>query len=138
MTKTVLLSDLSLRIKPVTVLLCSTFFALLTGLAWADDIGDSSFLPVWQMMNREQKEQFVAGYIQGMKDAAKMTEVLSAFVKDNPASAGDSLQRLKGIYLNLGDARSDSLTHEIDTFYASPKNKEAPLSRAITGARNKL
>jgi ABC-type cobalamin transport system ATPase subunit len=106
--------------------------------AKAQGIEDSSFLPVWQLLNREQKQQFLAGYLQAMKDASKMTDVLGTFVKDNPSSAGESLQRLKGIYLNLAQASPDFLTSEIDAFFADPKNKEAPLSRAVTAARNKL
>ena len=120
-----------------SILLITTLVCI-PSIGVSEGIEDSSFLPVWQLLNREQKQQFLAGYLQGMKDAAKMTDVLGGFVKDNPASATESLQRLKGIYLNLSQVTPDSLASEIDIFFADPKNREAPLSRAVTGARNKL
>ena len=67
-----------------------------------------------------------------------MTGVLRDFVKENPTAAQESLERIRGIYEDMGAGKPDSMAREIDAFYKDPRNREAPLSRAISAARNKL
>jgi len=93
---------------------------------------EEPFNPVWQLMNRKEKQQFIAGYLFGMKDAATMTNYLRDFVRDNPQSAEESLERLRALYSGLSEGKPDSVVAGIDAFYKDGKNREAPLSRAIT------
>ena len=111
---------------------CSAFPAA------ALDPEEPPFQPVWDLLNKQEKQQFISGYLFGMKDAATMTGVLREFVKENPTSAQESLERIRGIYQDMGAGKPDSIAREIDFFYKDPRNREAPLSRAITAARNRL
>ena len=108
----------------------------LPGIARTEDLSEPPFAPVWQLLNNEQKQQFIAGYLLGMKDAATMTGVLRDFVQSNPTSAQESLERLRGIYDDLSQGKPDTVSAAIDRFFKDPANKEAPLSRAITAARS--
>jgi hypothetical protein len=114
----------------VFILLC------LPRSASSEDLSEPPFAPVWQLLNKEQKQQFIAGYLLGMKDAATMTGVLRDFVQSNPTSAQESLERLRGIYDDLSQGKPDTVSDAIDRFFKDPANKEAPLSRAITAARS--
>ncbi len=107
----------------------------LTSRAASADGG--SFEPVWRLLTREQKQQFVAGYLNGMRDAAKMTDLLQDIVKQNPESASGSLDRLAQIYQGVGRSSPDSIVAGIETFYADPANSGAQLSAAITAAQQK-
>jgi hypothetical protein len=107
-------------------------------IARAEEQAEPPFQPVWDLLNRQEKQQFISGYLFGMRDAATMTGVLDDFVRDNPNSARESVQRIKGIYEDMASGKPDALTREIDAFYKNPRNRQAPLSRAITAARNQL
>jgi len=95
-----------------------------------------SFEPVWRLLTREQKQQFVAGYLNGMRDAAKMTDLLQGLVKQNPESVTGSLDRLAQIYSDVGRASPDVMAEGIDRFYSDPVNYGAQLSAAITSAQS--
>lgn len=98
------------------------------------ELTEPPFAPTWALMNRVERQNFVAGYLHGMKDAATMTHVLRDFVRENPKSAEESLERLRAIYANLGKGKAPEIAAGIDRFFKDPANREAPLSRAITGA----
>lgn len=101
--------------------------------AYADGGG---FEPVWRMLTRDQKQQFVAGYLNGMRDAAQMTDLLQILVKQNPEAASGSLDRLAQIYQDVGRASPDSIVEGIESFYSNPENSRAQLSAAITAAQS--
>ena len=112
--------------------------ALTVGLTSRSASADGgSFEPVWRLLTREQKQQFVAGYLNGMRDAAKMTDLLQDIVKQNPESASGSLDRLAQIYQGVGRSSPDSIVAGIESFYADPANSGAQLSAAITAAQQK-
>jgi hypothetical protein len=96
-----------------------------------------SFLPTWKLMSDEEKQQFIAGYLQGWRDAAKVTDIAISFVKSNPQRAIASLEGIKELY-NIREIRPSEVTQEIDLFYADPSNSNAPLSKAITAARARI
>ncbi len=96
----------------------------------------ASFLPIWKLLNYDQKVQFVSGYIQGWKDAARVTDIAIAYVRENPKNAVDGLEKLKGLY-DLSDLKPNTVVDQIDTFYADPENSEAALSRAINASRGR-
>ena len=105
--------------------------------ALAEAPKDPPFQPIWQLLNAEEKQQFIAGYLYGMRDAATMTNVLHDFLKANPNSTLDSLDQLQTLYGGLSEGKPDTMATSIDAFYKNPANREAPLSRAITAARGK-
>jgi len=93
-----------------------------------------SFYPIWKLLNLEQKQQFVAGYLHGWRDAALVTDIAIQYVRKNPQKAVSSLEGVKELY-NLRSVRSADLVEKIDEFYSDPENLSAPLSRAVTSAR---
>ncbi|NDC38261.1 MAG: hypothetical protein EBZ48_09445 [Proteobacteria bacterium] len=113
------------------------FMAILISLpcALAEDLTEPPFAPTWQLMNRLEKRQFIAGYLYAMKDAATMTQVLGDFIRENPKEAPASLDRLRGLYLGLAEGKAPTVVEGIDAFFKDPANRQAPLSRAITGVR---
>ena len=120
------------------LVIAALLFGLALPAAHADDRGEPPFQPVWELLNRQEKQQFIAGYLFGMRDAATMTGVVREFLRENPTSAPESLDRIKSLYQDMASGKPDALAKEIDAFYKDPANHEAPLSRAITAARNKL
>jgi hypothetical protein len=99
--------------------------------------GDASFLPTWKLLNTQEKQHFIAGYIHGWNDAARVTDVAIDFVRDNPGKAIDTLQKVKSVY-DMQSVKPDALARAIDQFYADPDNAEAPLTRAISGVRERV
>jgi len=95
----------------------------------------SSFLPIWKLLSRPEKLQFIAGYIQGWRDAAKVTDIAISFVRENPQQAVEGMERVRALY-ELSDLKPDLVVNQLDQFYADPDNRQAPLSRAISAARN--
>lgn len=126
------------RHSRIVCLLAFITLISLPGSGRSEDLSEPPFAPVWQLLNKEQKQQFIAGYLLGMKDAATMTGVLKDFVQGNPTSAQESLERLRGIYDELSQGKPDTVSEAIDRFFKDPANKEAPLSRAITAARSSM
>jgi len=98
------------------------------------DSRPTSFLPVWKLMSRTEKQQFIAGYIWGWKDAAKVIEIAISYIKDNPREAVEGLERIKALY-SRPELKPGPLVEAIDRFYADPANHGAALSRAISAVR---
>ena len=99
---------------------------------------ESSFLPMWKLFRtNESKQQFVAGYLSGFRDAGRVTDVAIAYAKDNPANAISGLERIKDIYAMEG-LTSESMVRALDEFFAEPEGKDATLSQAIIAARGRL
>jgi hypothetical protein len=92
-----------------------------------------SFLPVWKLMTREQKQEFIAGYVWGWRDAAKVTEIAISYIKENPREAIEGLERVKALY-DLSELKPGLLVEALDRFYANPENRNASLSRAVSAA----
>lgn len=103
-------------------------------LAHADPSGETPFLPTWKLLNNQEKRHFIAGYLQGWRDAAKITEIVINFLEENPADPVASLKRLRALY-DLPNANPDTLTVRIDDFFSKTENGAATLSQAITAAQ---
>lgn len=99
--------------------------------------GAPAFLPVWKLMSGQEKLQFIAGYIQGWKDAAKVTDIAIDYVKSNPTEAVDGLERIRRLY-GLSGVRPSQIVDEVDDFYSDPDNMNSPLSVAVTAAKNRV
>lgn len=104
--------------------------------SWADDT-PTGFLPVWRLLSSEQKQQFIAGYLQGLRDAGRITDVLATYIKDNPNKATETLAGSKEIY-DFSGLNTASLVREIDRYFHDPNHSQATLSLAATAARNTL
>ena len=105
--------------------------------AQADLQRGESFSPTWRLLSNEQKQQFVAGYVLGLMDAARVTAIALEFSRANPGKAVESLEKIHGVF-NLFDAKPTVLVKEIDAFFADPANRSATLSMAVNSARSKL
>lgn len=121
--------------KLITALFLGVYFLFFSGLAYAED--SSSFYPTWKLLGSKEKEQFVAGYIQGWKDAAQVTDIAISFVQDNPGKAVEGLEQVKGLY-DVRDIRPGLLAGAIDDFYSRPENQGAALSLAVSAAKSSL
>ena len=117
------------------------FLVILLGLATFSQTAQaedtSSFYPTWKLLGSREKEQFVAGYIQGWKDAAQVTDIAISYVRDNPGKAIEGLEQVKGLY-DVRDLRPGMLAGAIDNFYAKPENQGAALSLAVSAAKSAL
>jgi hypothetical protein len=100
----------------------------------AEELVQQSFLPTWKLLTAQDKQMFMAGYIQGWKDAAKVTDVAIGYVKNNPEEAIAGLEGIKKLY-DLGSLRPQQLADAVDAFYSDPDNSRAPLTRAITAVK---
>ena len=89
--------------------------------------------PVWKLLTRDQKMQFVAGYVQGWKDASKVTDIAIGFVRENPSQAVSGLERLKSLY-DLSDVSPSLITTQLDSFFSKAENQSASLSYAISAS----
>jgi hypothetical protein len=111
--------------------------AILPQRLWAED-KETSFYPTWKLLTSEQKQQFIAGYIQGWKDAGRVTEISLGFIKDNPEKAVDALTRVRDLYFELTHTDIEALGREVDTFYGDPKNQAAGFSAALNSAKAQM
>lgn len=123
---------------PVNTLMTLTLFSFITAASapYPGHCEDSPhpFYPTWKLLSPAEKQQFVAGYIQGWKDAERVTDVAISYVKENPGKAVDGLERIRSLY-DLGDLRPALLASAIDEFYRDPDNLNGGLSQAVSAAK---
>lgn len=98
---------------------------------------ETAFLPTWKLMKFEEKQHFISGYIQGWIDAARVTDIAIAYVRENPTRAVEGLQSVQRLY-DLSAIKPQPLVEEIDAFFAKPVNSNASLSAAVTAARSSV
>lgn len=119
----------------IAAVLTSLLLALsLVGDASADS-SESPFLPTWKLLNNQEKRQFLAGYFYGWQDAHKVTDVAIDFIRDNPKTAVESLQRIQNLY-DLSGLDPATATQDLDKFFSDPDHAKATLSGAITALKN--
>lgn len=109
-------------------------FAPLSGRAEDDK---SSFLPTWKLLNPQEKQQFMAGYLYGWRDAAKVTEIAINYIKENPQKAIEGLESIRALY-DVSHFNSSAIAHEVDSFFQDSDNRDASLTAAISYAKSKL
>jgi hypothetical protein len=127
------------RCKPYTkLIILSTLFALSSLLppthALADDDREPSFLPTWKLLNKEGKQQFIAGYLKGWHAASRVNKLATEYIRKNPSTAVASLESLTSVY-DVSSIPPDTLVTLVDQFYSDPANGAAGLSVAVTSAR---
>jgi hypothetical protein len=98
---------------------------------------DDAFLPTWKLLKSAEKSQFIAGYLYGWRDAAKVTGVVIELVKENPKEAVEGLTKLQTLY-SMEGLKADVVSNELDAFFSKSENKDATLSQAVTAVRAKL
>jgi hypothetical protein len=100
----------------------------------AEEKKEPSFLPTWKLLNKEGKQQFMAGYLQGWRAASRVTELATDYIRENPDNAVSSLESLSSVY-EASSLPPDTLVMLIDQYYSDPANQSASLSMAVTAAR---
>ncbi len=98
---------------------------------------DEEFGPTWKLLKPEEKRQFLAGYIYGWQDAARVTDATIEFAENNPQEVISGLKRVRQLY-SFGDQEASALTNLVDTFFAKVENRRATLAQAITAAKAQL
>ena len=97
----------------------------------------ASFLPTWKLLNAEQKQQFIAGYLQAWKDAAQVTDIAMGYIKENPDKALEGLSSVRALYDTQG-LRPADIAHQVDLFFKETANRDASLSRAMSYAKAQM
>lgn len=97
----------------------------------------AAFLPTWKLLNPQEKQQFMAGYLYGWRDAAKVTDIAISYVKENPQKAVEGLESIRALY-DVSRFNSSAIAHEVDGFFQDSDNRDASLTAAISFAKSRL
>lgn len=98
---------------------------------------ENPFYPTWKLLSNEEKQHFIAGYLQGWSDARRVTDIAINYIKENPQKAVEGLEGIKKIY-DLTALGPEAVVREVDSFYNEHSNQNASLSAAITAAKSTL
>lgn len=126
-----------------TILLSTSCFCLAAALILSNPRGlraeeeKASFLPTWKLLNPQEKQQFMAGYLYGWRDAAKVTDIAISYVKEHPQKAVEGLESIRSLY-DVSGFNSSSVAHEVDGFFQDSDNRDASLTAAISYAKSRL
>lgn len=116
---------------------CLILVSVLTFTAIVHVQAEDSFLPTWKLLKEQERQQFIAGYMFGWSDAAKVTDVAIQFVRENPTNAVEGLTKIRSLY-DFKGLKADSVARQLDSFFSQPENRDATLSQAITAVRSEL
>ena len=108
-----------------------------TGFCESKIAPEASFLPTWKLLSNQGKQQFVAGYLFGWRDAGRVTDAAIEYAREHPNNAVSGLERIREIY-NLEGLTAEGMVRELDVFFGEAAGREATLSQAITAARRRL
>lgn len=122
-------------LKPSILAILAAIFLIISETTYAES--DEPFLPTWKLLKSAERSQFIAGYLYGWRDAAKVTGIAIEFVKENPKDAVEGLTKLQSLYTMEG-LKADVVSKELDTFFSKSENKDATLSQAVTAVRAQL
>lgn len=126
-----------LKFKPLQIALIACFFICAAAARADNSDASAGFLAVWQLMSSEQKQQFIAGYLQGWRDAGKVTDIAIDYVREHPDKAVDGLEKIRALY-DLHELSPSEVIPLIDAFFKHPGNQNATFSSAVTAARQAL
>ncbi len=118
--------------KPILILLL-VVGALTALCASADETRRGPFLPTWSLLNPEQKQYFISGYLGALDDVRDVLSITERYVKENPSKGLSAIEELRGIYKSEDTSPLD-LSRAIDRFYSSVDNRDKGLSLAISSA----
>lgn len=97
----------------------------------------TAFLPTWKLLNPQEKQQFMAGYLYGWRDASKVTDIALNYVRENPDKAVEGLESIRALY-DVSKLNSGGVVREIDGFFQDSDNHDATLMAAISYAKARL
>ena len=118
------------------VTLLMVFSCPLKGACESKLAPEASFLPTWKLLNNDAKQQFVAGYLFGWRDAGRVTDAAIEYARQHPNEAVNGLEKIRAMY-DTGGLSAERVVGELDSFFAS-EGKNATLSQAITAVRRRL
>ena len=93
------------------------------------------FAETWKMMSSLEKQQFAAGYLFGLRDAARMQDVTLSYIRENPTQAISGIERIRDI-LSAEGASPDTLVRSVDEYFNDAKNRNATITMAMSRARS--
>jgi hypothetical protein len=96
-----------------------------------------AFYPTWKLLNKAEKQHFVSGYKFASDDMARVLEIVSKFIKDNPEQAEEGIQSLRRVF-DYSKISPERLALELDAFFIRSENQEASLSKAISAAKQQM
>lgn len=102
--------------------------------AIAQSKSEAPFLPTWKLLSKQQKKDFLAGYLHAWSDAGHVLDIAIGYVEQNPENAAAALEQLKGLY-NFEGISPEAAEREVDQFFTQADNSTAPLSRAVSSMR---
>lgn len=117
------------------ILLCYVLLVA-TPTAWGQSAA-GAFGETWKLLEKEQKLHFVSGYLHGLRDAQRINDIATEYIRSNPKQAGEALEKLRPLY-DLATVVPERVVGELDRFYGNPDQSGAPLSIAMSAARNSL
>jgi hypothetical protein len=123
------------RLLPILAVLLSPFFLAFAHPALSETERASGFSPTWKALRSEEKQQFLAGYIWGWKDAAKVNDITVEYIEKNPQKALEGLRSIRSLY-NMTDVKPEELSHLLDEYFANPENQQATLSAAVSAVKS--
>src|SRR5262245_7133347 len=71
----------------------------------------ASFLPIWKLLSPAEKQQFVAGYVQGWADAARVTDIAIDYVREHPQEAISGLEHIRALY-RIQNLKPGEIVHQ--------------------------
>jgi len=118
-------------------ILTSLCFALLAPPAQIANAQEQQFYTSWKLMNNQEKQQFIAGYMMAYANARKIAELTAQYSEHEPAKALESLRKLPNFF-TIPNISPGILTQEVDTFYSDPENWSANFSKAVSASVGKV
>lgn len=129
-----------MRVTPLCTKIVLIVFASVTLLnipaVLAQD-DTSPFLATWKLLNPQEKQQFMAGYLYGWRDAAKVTDIAITYVKENPTKAVEGLESIRSLY-DVSRMSSSAIAQHVDEFFQDSDNRDASLAAAVSYAKSRL
>ena len=112
-------------------LLCSVLWPTAPARSESENTG---FGPTWKLLNPQEKQQFIAGYIMAWRDASQVTGIVLGYVRDNPQEAVRGLEKIRSLY-DSAELNPKEVVQEIDAFFLKPENTTASLAQAMGEVR---
>lgn len=94
----------------------------------------AAFHPTWKLLTPQQKSTFISGYLKAEEDARTVLQITHDYLETSPQDAQKTLEALLRVY-RPSSASPTILAERIDKFYADPDNRQAPLSKALSAAK---
>jgi len=114
----------------------SLVLSLATFLPLYSAVGENetSFFPVWKLLQQREKKVFLSGYQKGIQDSRKVMSILREHIQQNPQSALESLDKINELY-QTAELPIEDILQGVAIFYSNPENHDAPLSVAFSASK---